>query len=177
MFQHSNDKSGIASTLGQQAEDKFARMLKVKGINFRKATEYEDKYYHSDFYIIHKSKELGLDVKAWKKRYRYDDKPDSKYCFLELKNRFGYDSWLKDEGYIAFEYKSVFYICLKSDLRKLIRDKVDLKGEVIYNDERRNMREEELGYKLFRRRDQEKERVTMVEWEDIKSITRRVLCL
>lgn len=175
MYHHTNDKSGIAATRGEQAEILFQQKCSAQGITWTKATEEQDKYKHHDIYISSKTNKLiGIDVKDMKHRYRSDAKPDQKYCFIEISNNYGY-SWLHGNGYVAFRYNDKFYLVYRKDLQEYVNTTINLNQVKIENKERPYIPEDDLAYKLFYRDNQPREIVTLVPWEDIKRLAKKII--
>jgi hypothetical protein len=175
MYHHSNDKSGIAANRGEQAEILFQQKCSALNISWTKATLYEDKMKHHDLYITSKTnKRIGIDVKSHKCRYRSDVKPDQKYCFLELSNNYGY-SWIDGTGYLGFQFNDKFYLVYRKDLQEYVNNTINLNQVKIENKERPYMNEDDLAYKLFYRDNQPREIVTLVPWEDIKRLAKKII--
>jgi len=176
MYQHKNDPKGLAATQGDVSEALFATKLNMKQVPYRLATLREDKYKHNDLYVINGDKEIGIDIKSHKKRYRYDYKRDCTYVSCEISNNYGY-SWCMDpkSGYIAFQYATDFYLVLRKDLQNYINDNVDLKQVKIENKQRKNMDESALEHKLFYRYSQPNECITYIKWGIIKQLAKRVI--
>ena len=94
------DKDKVDITDGKRAESNFVRLFKNKfGVEPLRATEFDDKHNHIDFYLIVKkgdtTHKITTDIKSWKK--------EPEHVWVELVS-YGKLGWLYGKAdYIGFE--------------------------------------------------------------------------
>ena len=96
------------------------------------ATREQDQMEHWDVKGICKKitdRELRFDVKSQKKNNRYDKQFSSELTWIEGKNVYGYDGWIKGKAdYIAFEREKIWLIVNREQLYKLTVKKLSEHG-------------------------------------------------
>ena len=117
MYINEFDKSKSCAVIGQSAEDLFENWLNKNKVSYRKAT-LEEQYRHIDFVVRHlkTNKEITVDVKAPKKKSRYDSSTSPSIIWVEFVNVRGDKGWLYgDNEYTIFHYKEKDgFLCVKT---------------------------------------------------------------
>lgn len=97
------------------SELEFRARCEHLGKTVVKATEYQNKYEHIDFFVDG----ISIDVKDEKKRNRYDKAITEELIWLEFKNVKGNVGWLcSNVQKIAFKIKEFFYVFDRKTLLK-----------------------------------------------------------
>lgn len=118
-----------------------------------KATEYQNKYEHIDFFVDG----ISVDVKGEKKENRYDKDITKELIWLEFKNVKGNVGWLcSDVQKIAFKIRESYYVFDRQTLLDFTRHFIE--QGVIYKKKKYR--------KLYRRLGQ-KDLITYVYLKDI----------
>ena len=131
MYVNEFDTNKSCATIGTKAEDLFETWLISKKINYRRAT-LEEQYKHIDFIVEHlkTGEKMTVDVKAPKKRSRYDSSTNEDVIWVEFVNVRGDKGWLYGENkYTIFYYREKHgFLCVETqDLAKLC-EKLCTKG-------------------------------------------------
>ena len=96
------------------------------------STKIQDQYEHWDvkgFCIQISDNQLKFDVKSQKKINRYDKQFSSELTWIEGKNVYGYDGWIKGKAdYIVFEREKIWFIVNRDQLYKLTLKKLAENG-------------------------------------------------
>ena len=110
----------VASSLkGLSAEKKFENTCISRGLEYRPATEFENKKLHFDFVVKHRDSYFRVDVKSMKSK-RMGGQPDPNIIFVEFRNVSGGPGWIYGSAdYIAFDMISHFMMVRRDDLLKL----------------------------------------------------------
>lgn len=120
---------------------------------------------HWDVKLVNKGKTILTDVKAMKKRNRYDNNVDDSIHYVELYNVSGKKGWLYGKAdCFAFETLDSYVVVDKQPLQDFIADRCKDK---IYCEE------PEL-YKLYRRKER-KDMMVMVETSELIKIAKRII--
>jgi len=125
IFSQSNEKRPIP-----EEEIRFRDIMMANNIEWRKATEEEDRKGHFDCVIKNKkNQEIKIEIKGRKKINRKDNHYQNSIIWLELVGITGYPGWLKGKSdFIAFEMtRYVFEIYSTKQLLNLVLKQVDLK--------------------------------------------------
>ena len=160
---------------GNAAVDKFISKCNNLSVKYRMATDYEDRKLHHDIYVLNGSKEIGIDIKAHKKRRRFHNESDQTLCFLELANWTGKYAWTDGTGYIGFQYNNEFILVLKSDLRQYLSNNIDRSKPKLLTYKMNDMSDSQIVGNVFYRKDAPNEAVTMVSWDTIKELAKRII--
>jgi len=146
---------------GQVVEGSFAKLMDIRGLDYKKATRSEQfKHidYHSSFGTI--------DVKAKKRLNRGDGKEQDEFIWLEFKNVQGKAGWLcGNTDVIAFERDNDFVLVKRKDLLELALKICDIKHIV-------NKSTQAL-YKGYRRKGR-RDLISLIKMSDILKIDHRI---
>lgn len=148
--------------MGTNAELKFEQVAQQYGWKIISAEKREDIKEHWDYKIIKNNLEYKVDVKAMKRLYRYDENTQDKWLWIELKG-WGYnnDGWLYGKAdIIAFEMSYGFLLVKRSDLKKIVLEKVDMSNKVTNSIDAK--------YKLYERHT--KDISTLIQAKDVESV-------
>jgi len=107
---------------GNKGENLFYNLCVRDGFDIRKATPYQNKYQHTDFFVKFKNNINSVDVKAIKKIK--GKLQDEKY-YIELQHDWGGAGWVYAESMdlIAFETFENFKIYRRRKILNYILDK------------------------------------------------------
>lgn len=99
---------------GDKAEADFLKIMRAHGFIVKKATQKQDYFEHTDFFVDGDR----VDVKSCKKIYgKYQDE----YTWVEIQNM-GYPGWLyaRKVNYFAFQlYDGSFLVIKKAELQEI----------------------------------------------------------
>jgi hypothetical protein len=127
------------------------------------ATRYQDQMEHWDvkgICSLISDKELKFDVKSQKKNNRSDKKFSSDLTWIEGKNVYGYDGWIKGKSdYIAFERERIWLIVNREQLYKLTIQKLADNGN-----------KKGKGKYLIYTRENTKDVITQIPFTDMEAI-------
>ncbi len=140
---------------GNIGETLFYNLCKRDGYDIRKATQYQNKYEHTDFFVKFKNNINSVDVKSIKK---INGKFQDKKYYIELQHDWGGAGWVYAESMdlIAFETFENFKIYRREKILNYILDK---------------------GINNFKRRTRQKDKsiCILLNREEINSITYKTL--
>jgi len=107
---------------GNKGETLFYNLCKRDGYDIRKATPYQNKYEHTDFFVKFKDNIRSVDVKSIKKNNGKFQ--DEKY-YIEMQHDWGGAGWIYAESMdlIAFETFESFKIYKREKILNYILDK------------------------------------------------------
>ena len=145
---------------GSEVENKFISIAESVGYECKKSTRNQDIYEHWDVNIKNTTTSLLVDVKGLKKIDRNDSAVNEDYVWLEIRNVKGEVGWLyaKESDGFVFETYNYFYYVDKKDVQKIKEEKV----KEIYVDN-----PNDALYKLYKRRGNDKDELTMVKTIDL----------
>ena len=127
------------------------------------ATKEQDQMEHWDVCGICKkisNNKLKFDVKSQKKNNRYDKQFSSELTWIEGKNVYGYDGWIKGKSdYIAFEREKIWLIVNREQLYKLTLKKLAANGN-----------KKGKGKYLIYTRENAKDVITQIPFTDMEEI-------
>jgi hypothetical protein len=148
--------------LGERAENLFILLAVRMGWKVSISTQHENIHEHWDYFIEREPESYRVEVKSEKRLMRNEDIPQQNFIWVELKNVRGELGWLFGRAdLIAFERGRTFLIIRTNDLKKLVKEKVDLKS-IVKNPN-------EALYKIYQRKDR-KDKLTLLPMKDIEEI-------
>lgn len=107
---------------GNKGENLFFNLCKRDGYDIRKATPYQNKYQHTDFFVKFKNNIRSVDVKSIKK---IKGKLQDEKFYIELQHDWGGAGWIYAESMdlIAFETFENFKVYRREKILNYILDK------------------------------------------------------
>lgn len=154
-------KNSTSWNRGQKVEKQFAKLLKQRDPNFRKANR-EEQFRHIDFFADFGS----IDVKAKKRINRNDTKEQDQLIWVEFVNVQGLDGWLRGQAdIIAFERNKDFVLIKRNYLLGMCQVKCDLSKKVATS--------KDALYKGYRREGR-KDLISIVKMSDILNLPHRI---
>lgn len=145
---------------GKNIEKIFAKECLINAIF---STKEQDQMEHWDVKGICEKisdKELKFDVKSQKKNNRHDKNFSSELTWIEGKNVYGYDGWIKGKAnYIAFEREKIWLIVNREQLYKLTVKKLFENGN-----------KKGKGKYLIYTRENAKDVITQIPFTDMEEI-------
>lgn len=107
---------------GNKGENLFYNLCVRDGFDIRKATPYQNKYQHTDFFVKFKNNINSVDVKAIKK---INGKLQDEKYYIEMQHDWGGAGWIYAENMdlIAFETFENFKIYRRRKILNYILDK------------------------------------------------------
>lgn len=107
---------------GNKGENLFFNLCKRDGYDIRKATPYQNKYQHTDFFVKFKNNIRSVDVKSIKK---FKGKLQDEKFYIELQHDWGGAGWIYAESMdlIAFETFENFKVYRREKILNYILDK------------------------------------------------------
>ena len=145
---------------GKDVEKLFAKECLIGAIF---ATKEQDQMEHWDVCGVCKkisNKQLKFDVKSQKKNNRNDKQFSSELTWIEGKNVYGYDGWIKGKSdYIAFERERIWFIVNREELYKLTLKKLAENGN-----------KKGKGKYLIYTRENTKDVITQIPFTDMEEI-------
>lgn len=147
--------------MGKDGESLFEQVMRRRGWEVEPSPMRENMIEHWDFKITKGAHVLKVDVKAHKRIQRWDDKPDDKWVWLEIKNNAGYPGWLyaTKADFIAFQREECFYFVPPDSLRAWMEWRVDMDGDLV-------SRPEDAKYRLYQRKGR-KDILTLVKYSEM----------
>ena len=128
---------------GQEAEREFAVLMSKNG-EVIKTEDEVDMYDHGDFFVYIEGKKVLVDVKAIKKRNKWDKLPDDSINYLEEMNVNGDTGWINGKAiYISFQTNKKWIIVDRLALKEYIE--IKCKDETIYDTKIINKRYRRIG--------------------------------
>jgi hypothetical protein len=148
--------------LGERAENLFILLAVRMGWKVSISSQHENIHEHWDYLIERKTESYRVEVKSEKRLMRNEDVPQQNFIWVELKNVHGELGWLFGRAdLIAFERGRTFLIITTNDLKKLVKEKVDLKS-IVKNPN-------EALYRIYQRKGR-KDKLTLLPMKDIEEI-------
>jgi hypothetical protein len=148
--------------LGERAENLFILLAVRMGWKVSISTQHENIHEHWDYLIERETESYRVEVKSEKRLMRNEDIPQQNFIWVELKNVRGELGWLFGRAdLIAFERRGTFLIIRTNDLKKLVKEKADLKS-IVKNPN-------EALYKIYQRKGR-KDKLTLLPMKDIEEI-------
>lgn len=147
---------------GLTKEDEFAKLLVTQqGGEIKHSTRSEDINQHIDLIWTVEGKDVYFDVKGLRKNNRSDVHYDDSIHWVEIQNVKGKPGWLYGKAhYIAFELNNEWLIVKRTDVLKLVDEKVIDK----------TIQSTKEIYTYYQRKDRE-DIITKVLSEDLKRLT------
>jgi len=107
---------------GNKGENLFYNLCVRDGFDIRKATPYQNKYQHTDFFVKFKNNINSVDVKSIKK---INGKLQDEKYYIEMQHDWGGAGWIYAENMdlIAFETFENFKIYRRRKILNYILDK------------------------------------------------------
>ena len=116
MYINKYDWSGQCAERGLRAEDIFKICAEKRGYETKDATRSENIHKHIDVWL---NENIGIDVKARKKRTRKSKSIDDSVVWIEFKNVQGRRGWIDgDADGIAFEQEDHFVVLNRNTLHQ-----------------------------------------------------------
>jgi hypothetical protein len=148
--------------LGEKAENLFILLAVRMGWKVSASSNHENIHDHWDYLIERKTESYKVEVKSKKRLRRNEDTPQQNFIWVELKNVRGELGWLFGKAdLIAFEREKNFLIIQKNDLKKMVKEKVDLKSKA--------KNANDALYKIYQREGR-KDKLTLLPIKDIEEI-------
>lgn len=159
------DNRGAAEN-GRRAEKGFVKTTKGKGYKIRTSTIDENMFGHIDFHVkLTDGSIFSVDVKAIKSIKTGWDLQDE-WLWLEFLNVHGHDGWLYGKSeYMAFETFTSFVLCPRIEVQKLAEELIDIEDFA--------GKTEWAKYRVYRRPGR-KDKIGMIQYSDLESITHEV---
>lgn len=167
-YRNRQDRSGINSKDGEKAEIEFKNILARRNKSFRDATALENMKQHFDVVVTNDDgSQTRFEVKARKKRARYDEDYDDTIIWVEFQNGDGNTGWLYgDADYVALERAKDFLIVERAKLAQFAESRC-----TGYSD-----RAEEALYKIYTRAKYGKsDMLAMVLTADVEPFAKQII--
>lgn len=158
------DTASRGESIGQNAEERFAEIMRTRGWRVTPSNLEQNKREHWDFRLMRNGFDLRVDVKAAKRIHRWDSDPNSEWLWIEVRNNRGYSGWAYSTkaDFIAFERLEEFWLVRPRDLRTVLAALVV--PEQVNNTEKAR-------YHLYRRIGRQ-DAVTLIRYEDLRHCAR-----
>jgi hypothetical protein len=162
------DTGGRGYEMGLQGEALFQQTMEERGWIVEPSPVRENITEHWDFKITKGNHIYKVDVKAHKRVSRWDDAPDDKWVWLEIKNNAGYPGWLyaTKADFIAFQRHDCFHFTSPESLRNWLEWRVDMNGDLVSSPK-------EAQYSLYQRKGR-KDILTLVKYGEMP--VRKTIC-
>lgn len=157
------------TTWGTDAEFKFRKIAKQHGFFTEKASSYEDKVEHIDWWIRAGKIKYSVEVKALKHISRKDESLQDKMIWIETQNINGDKGWIDGkEDLIAFEMEDAWVLVNRAALRDYVYKVVDFTAPLV-------TRPQDAYHRLYKRRDEFErpvlDRVTLLTKAEVLKFT------